>query len=358
MGKTQKGKLRYSKKSQKNMRGKSEEKKTSTYAKSLILEYGVYFFLKKLLFKALIPTLLLGFWLFLSFAYNNRISFSVLEYGDRNAVVLGKTLGKLYKGDIVYGEFKAKENYLGIVFIRFDDFVVPDYRGEDILTFKIKEKGAKTWYYSGNYRSGILKQQLLFPFGFPVIYNSIGKTYIFELKSLYGNTTNGVHLSGNKPIVKTAYQFPKKEIIGSKLRVINFVIKKIISSITDLDFLFTSVVYLTPLILYLSTRIKKQIYKQKLFGLITFLLIIWDIVILKEIYTGILVVLFVVLIFNVVLNYIQSKALLLLSFYGFIIWIIFVYFGVNNFSAKLNIWTYAFFAIGIFKLVFENNKNK
>lgn len=348
----------------KNKRISSEKKEVSYGDRKLSLRNEYLFIMRriiifrKLMLNILIPLIFLAFWIVISLVFNNRISFSVLEYGDKDAVINGKVTGKIYKGDKVFGEFVAKDNYLGIVSVRFGEFVVPDYRGEDVLVFRLKEKGAKNWHYVGGYRSGVLRQILLFPFGIPPINDSKGKTYQFEIQSMYGNSTNAVQLSSNRPIIRTAYQFPKKEIAGSKLRIIKFLFKKIINSFTDLDFLLSSVIYLLPFLFYLLTRFKKKVFQKKIFAVVMFSLIVLDTFLIREIYMGVLIGLIFTWILSVKFYKLKSKVNFLLSFSTIFIWIVLTYFGMSSYSPKLNIWSYFLLTIAVFQLVFETRPGK
>src|SRR3989344_5614403 len=80
-----------------------------------------------------IPIVLLIFWWALSLFFNDKISFSVLVYSQDSSLIKQTNKGKLFKEDKIFGEFKAKDNHLGIVLLRFKEFVKPDYRGEDVL---------------------------------------------------------------------------------------------------------------------------------------------------------------------------------------------------------------------------------
>lgn len=315
----------------------------------------------RLIFKVCMSAIFLFFWLVCSLVFNNRTSFSVLEYGNDNAVIQGKISGKLYKNDKVEGEFIARENDLGVVLIRFNDFVVPDYRGEDVLSFKLREKGDKTWYYFNNYRSGSLKRQLLYPFGFPTISDSKGKVYEFELRSLYGNSTNAVELSRNKPIIKTMYQFPRKEIAGSKLRFLKFLPFKIMNSFTNIDFMLSSVIYLLPFFLYLFLLVyfmKNSILNTKFSVSISIAAILFDILFLRELYIGVFIVFFFFFLISIIGNKLSDKTSFIFSFLLLLSWIVLVSIGNNNYSQKLNIWIYALFVFGVIQLIFETRKNK
>ncbi len=320
------------------------------------------FFSNKNVSFILVPFLLIIFWVICSLLFNKQISFSVLEYGHEKNSISQKPIGKLLKGETITGQFTAKNNYLGIVLLRFNRYIKPDYRGEDVLSFRLKEKGAKDWYYYNNYRSGLVENQLLFPIGFPVIFDSKNKVYVFEIKSLFGNNTNALELSNSNPILLTGYQLPKSEIFGSKLRIIKFLFEKTINSFTNLDFIFNSTIFLLPLILYILWQLilKKLGFVKQFFSFLTILLIILDIFLLKEVYVGILLGLIIFWIISVKLYKLESSVSFFMSLILIVIWLIIIFWHLGSwFENKINIWTYFFFVLGVVQAIIEEkNKSK
>lgn len=78
-------------------------------------------------------------------------------------------------------EFEASENNLGTV-----ELLINNYGkiNGDVLSFRLKEKGSESWYYSNVYGTEKMDAGRYFPFGFPVIGNSKNKTYLIEIESL------------------------------------------------------------------------------------------------------------------------------------------------------------------------------
>lgn len=208
---------------------------------------------KKLLSnKYLIACSLLLLWLFLSLFYifNNNFSFSIISYSHSNAVISGNT-GRLMKGESVKTDFLAQEDNLGIVTMKFSPLDKVPYADEDILRFNLYEYGKQKPYYSSLYRSGLLTDQPVFPFGFPRISNSKGKHYIVKLTSLAGNEENALSLSNQKPILVTRYQVSKSLLLSNKKELLKFGIRKIGLSIHNRDVIFFSFTYALPLLFYL-----------------------------------------------------------------------------------------------------------
>lgn|GEM_PF-1134638 len=161
------------------------------------------------------------------------------------------TYSKLYAKDAVSGTFKATEDNLGIVSIKFQTFIRPPFKDEDKILFRIREKGARDWYYESVYRDGLIYDLPVFPFGFPKITNSKNKEYYFEIESLNGNWSNSIAISRNGQILFSKYQFSKARLLHDKKELIIFALKKFLSAIYTTDVRFSSIIYLLPLVFYI-----------------------------------------------------------------------------------------------------------
>lgn len=210
-------------------------------------------FYKSKFFKfAAMPFLLLVLWLFLTCFYiiTYDKSLTVISYfHDKENV--SSINDKILKGEIVSGEFVAIENNLGIVSLKFKLFDRPRFIDEDTLVFRIKEKGAKNWYHQNSYMDGLMYEVPIFPFGFPVIQDSEGKTYYFEIESLKGNNNNSVAISNKGQIFFSKYYIPKSELLASSSEFSSYIVRKFVSSLLTTDLRFSSFVYLLPFIFYL-----------------------------------------------------------------------------------------------------------
>lgn len=310
---------------------------------------------KKFVIIAII-TLLGALWWGSSLLLSKQISFSVINYSHDFG---GYKTESLLKGDKIKGEFRAKDTFLGIVYLRFNDFVKVDYNEEDVLSFKIKEKGQEDWYYYNNYRTGQFKNSLLFPFGFPVIFDSKNKVYVFEIESLAGNGHNSVQLNSSRALL-SGHQYSKAEIQGSKIRLVNYLFKKSFYSIQSLDFILSSLVFALPLLFYILWLIVIRKYKkaQLILALSVPILIFIDIFLLKTVYVGLLFGLLGIWLLSIKLNKLGPKVSFLVAVFLVIVWAGLTTFGIHTFSNKLNVWTYAFLVIGFAQLILEERKNE
>lgn len=208
---------------------------------------------KKWIRYGLIPVVLFALWILLTYWYIVIFdqSFLVISYSNPIKTIVQSLHGRLFKGDKLTGEFKAVDNNLGIVAIRLQTYQRVQYKDEDLLRFRIKEKGASQWYYENNYRSGFVYDMPFLPFGFPIISTSQGKTYIFELESLKGDPTNSVSLSTRQPVLMTKYQANKSSLVKDPKNLIIFAFKKFVYSFATIDIIYSSFVFLIPLLFYL-----------------------------------------------------------------------------------------------------------
>jgi hypothetical protein len=298
---------------------------------------------------------LLSFWIVSSLLFNNKISFSVLEFAQKNDEITKAPVGAILKGDSISGTFKASEENLGLVLLKFNNYVKPDYSSEDELIFSIKQVGQKDWYYSGRYRSGAFEHQAYFPFGFTPIANSKNKSYQFQLFSLNGNSSNGLTLSKNSPVLITAYQFSRKEILQSKPFLIRFIIEKIETSFTNLDFVLSSILYLLPLLFYILwlINLNHKIIIRRYLAQATLILVLLDIFLLSNLYLGILLGLSIPWIISIRLKRLESGVSFIIAFALLFVWIASMFIHLDFYSSKLNVWVYLFLVTGTAVAVIE-----
>ena len=196
---------------------------------------------------------LFGIWAVVTF-------WAIMQY-DKNFFSLTRTHShtsvdnfsedKIYRGNKISGSFVSEYNYLGTVSLNFTYSQRVAFKKEDTLTFKIKEKGASSWYFEAPYRSGIVFDTTFFPFGFPIIENSVGKTYEFELFSYKGNEENALALKRGYPTIESRYLIPRNETTGDLYSFFDFISNKILNKITTLEILFISIIAALPFVIYI-----------------------------------------------------------------------------------------------------------
>lgn len=303
----------------------------------------------------LIPLTLLFVWVGLSFTANPYENFTSITVA--NLSLSNNTPKILFKGDKIEGKFVANENYLGTLLLSFPSVPSVGYNDQDKLLFRIKEQGATRWYYQSVYHSGGFNENELFPFGFPIIRDSYGKTYIFQLISLNGNNSNAVTV-GNA--FGTRFISSKRYLIRNSHLLINFIYKKILYSFTDINFLLNSFIFLTPLLFYIVLLLTNSRYSRSLFFsngkalfTITFLFVFLYSLLTKQPIIGISIFLIGWWIILIWLKKVSSRT----SFIFFAILLALGYIGIMlsqvNFSDRISSWAYIFLAFGALQAVFE-----
>jgi hypothetical protein len=207
---------------------------------------------KKYISWTLIAFFALGCSLILSFFLQSDSQlYQVTERYNSN-VLSQKTPGvELYKGSKIQGEIKSGFSNLGIVAVKFNTY---NRINNDTLIFKIKQKGMASWYYENVYKTDQFQNDQLFPFGFPLIANSNGKTYSVEITSQNGKKGNAVALSSHGPIMKTTYQYSSQLLLASGLGSLKFITIKYFGAFNTLE---NSILVVSPFAFFVVLRLVK-----------------------------------------------------------------------------------------------------
>jgi|WetSurMetagenome_2_1015567.scaffolds.fasta_scaffold00244_21 hypothetical protein len=225
----------------------------SAFNKNKIIKKAATFLNKKMVVWAIIPILLLVFWVFLSYQYiASKTGVSVLAYPASAGDYISGKRTELLKGEKIGGQFVAKDIHLGIISVRFKTF---SRINKDVVIFRIKEKGSEDWLYEHPYLVDQFQDNQYFTFGMPILDNSFGKVYQFEIESVRGKSNDAIALSRIKPIFVTKYKFTKNEILANAKILIKFIFMKTTESLADNDFIAFSTIYLLPFFFYLAIKI-------------------------------------------------------------------------------------------------------
>lgn len=171
---------------------------------------------------------------------------SILSQNHREVEFKGLKQG-IYAGEKIETEFEAEEDNLGIVAVRFDTF---NRINDDQLIFRIKEKGQKDWYYENFYKTDQFQPSELFPFGFPIIPDSKGKTYVIEIESISGEEGKVVVVSEKEPKLQTRYQFSKEQLKNPS-DSIGFLTKKTLEILPNPTFITLIILSFSPFFAYI-----------------------------------------------------------------------------------------------------------
>ena len=205
-------------------------------------------FIIKLFTIFVIPLLLILIGTGLSIYYYREVSVTTLQYDHTIAQMQFSSHPELYKGDLIYGEFIAHEDNLGAIAVPVTTF---NRINNDIIVFQLKEKGSKDWYCFNKYFTDRFPDNEPYPFGFPVIKNSKGKIYEFEIYSVNGIPNNAIGFLKNRQYFFSRYTFDRHTVIQSKKSILQFALTKSENLFLNINYLAYLMVFLVPAVLYL-----------------------------------------------------------------------------------------------------------
>ena len=207
--------------------------------------------MKKLLAKTGVFTVIILAGLTFSFlCFSETNITSLLAYQDRG-VYTSYVSGPLGSGKSIRGEFRAVYDNLGMVKLRIRTF---NRINTTHIRFQIWEKGKSTVLATNEYALDRFEDSLLYPFGFPVIADSKGKSYEFTLESVDGTSDNAVGIVSGYHDVATQYVFQKSEILVSREKILSFFSEKAKSILFDPYMIFYIIMFLVPAFVYLIPR--------------------------------------------------------------------------------------------------------
>ena len=188
--------------------------------------------------------------------YTKKTPLLTLRHSYSKEILTIPRKGELLAGDKVIGEFKSEDNFLGIVEIRF---LVHGKVSNDSHIFRIKEKSDKEWYHTNTYKAKEFGGYPLFPFGFPVITDSKGKVYYFELESLSGRSRDAVGISAVEPIFVVKNVFSRAYLLNHKDELALFLFKKVKEIIreTNIPYYFIVIYMLLVSLLFIKITLPK-----------------------------------------------------------------------------------------------------
>lgn len=196
----------------------------------------------------IIPFILVAGAIILSLVYYREVSYSTLQYAHPITEIQFPKHNELLPGDIVHGEFVARENNLGALGIKVTTF---NRINSTAIAFRLREKGQKDWYCYNTYFTDRFPNEELYPFGFPVIKGSAGKTYEFEILAGNGEPENSIGVLRNTRFFVSRYTFNKHYILLDKMALISFLERKAVNLVTNINYLIFLGIFFIPLALYI-----------------------------------------------------------------------------------------------------------
>jgi hypothetical protein len=323
--------------------------------KNKMLRVINHFYRNKWIKLLVIPVILICFWVICSLLFSSYANFTILTHNYERSAIISSPQSLLLNGKSIVGEFSAAENNLGIISIRFLTHEKLSYEDQDNVVFRIKERDAKTWFYQRTYTAGGIYELPLYPFGFPKITDSKGKIYIFSITSLKGNKENALQLSGSEPILVTKYVYTKSELLANKKNLLQYLVKKFITSFTDLAFFESSLIYLLPFIFYiLWISIFERLRIDRYNFLFIFpLLIFLGITINIDLTFSFFLAIVIFWIITIRVYQLESSISFLFSTIFFFFAFVWIFFGFQEIGGRISNWTYIFLGIGVIQLLEE-----
>ncbi len=181
-------------------------------------------------------------------------------------------------GDKATGHFRSEYNNLGVVAVRFTN---KNRDSKDVVDFRIKMEGANAWYYQAKYNTDQFLPGKLFPFGFPQIPNSGGKSFVYEIESNKGASGSGIFLDYKKPVYVSVYFFDKNAVVGSLKNSISFAVQKIANIIENKEDLVQVAIFYIPAF-FLLVQLVVGIEKTSTLYILFFMGIIFDIFLVQK----------------------------------------------------------------------------
>jgi len=253
-----------------------------------------------------------------------------------------------YMGDILTLNYYSRYANFGAVEIRFNTY---GRINSDSLEFRIKEQGQSDWYYQGEYKVDQFQPEKLFPFGFPLIEQSIGRSYQIEIESQRGEPGDGVALSGANPRIVSRHVYGSKLLFSSPQLLAYFVFQKIANLFQFPEFFTSSLIFAAPLLIYLIYLVIGS--GVGLFSLVLFVITVIEIFWTPEFYAYLQLSIVFGWLLLMRKHHLTFLASALIGMLLFVLTPLFHLFGLEALTSKLGVWAFWFFSLACFRLGYE-----
>ncbi len=156
------------------------------------------------------------------FVLNQNTSFSIIQNFHNEKIISPPPPINLLTKQVIKGQIKASDNNLGIIAIPFT--IHNKTNGKTV--FRIKKVGEEKWYYMQAYENKKFEGYNYFPFGFPIIKDSLDKNFYFELELISTEKNTPTILEKESPQIITRYLYSKNYLINNPSTIIPFFLKK------------------------------------------------------------------------------------------------------------------------------------
>src|SRR3989339_633029 len=202
----------------------------------------------------------------------NNLGWLTLDDRLNNKPSMSSHFHELFRGDKISVELASRFPNLGIVGIRFKTH----YRlNTDVLEFRIKEASSPTWYYTAKYNTDQFQPNEIFPFGFPLISDSQGKTYLIEIESQKGSPGNMVSIDDEYPSVLGRHVFTLESLVKNPILLFRFISLKLANLTEYPGFSQSTLIFFSPVLFILLFKATNYFLLISL--PLMFYIIYWDI---------------------------------------------------------------------------------
>jgi len=177
----------------------------------------------------------LGLLIIIFIVYQSNLNFFTLKQPINGSVIgpnKNNPLISLQKKPTVTIEFKASHNNLGVLAMHFIHESVP---GKKFVTqqldFRIRELGSKVWYSTSQYYVRHAADTLPVSFGFPLISDADGKTYIVSIVQMVPQSSEYFILDNGTNNIGGIFFIDKKTLITHPQQLLSFIENKFITVI-------------------------------------------------------------------------------------------------------------------------------
>lgn len=170
--------------------------------------------------------------------------------------VVGKEFfgNPVISGKILRGEFTAVYDNLGSVKIRITTYNRHNY---DVIVFRLREKGTAEWAVVNSYAVDRFPNGQFYAFGFPVVPDSAGKMFEFEIESESGKENNAIGFLPGLKDFASVYINPSRKILQNGSSIVDFIRYKYLSLMSDPYFLAHLLMLILPVIVYVHSAFVK-----------------------------------------------------------------------------------------------------
>ncbi len=179
----------------------------------------------------------LGFLIVTFMVYQSNINFFTLNEPYKNIITSSageNQLISLQQHSAVTMLLTAKYNNFGVLSLNLIHKTIPKKKFiQQRIEFRIKEKGADQWLSTSRYTISSKSETLPVSYGFPLIPNSIGKTYVVSLKQEVASSSEYVLLDAKDNTIKGVFFVDKKMLIKDPQKLFAFIENKLTTVIDN-----------------------------------------------------------------------------------------------------------------------------